>query len=104
MNEVNDMLVIEKSDEILEDTNESPGCNDTLNCFMIFILFSLPKTRDLGGICDCLVNMLVVQYCKESLSRISTCYEQHFMNSSCKLFNSLSFIKPNYGPDNPSRF
>ena len=60
MNEVNDILVIEKSDEILEDTNESPACNDTLNCFMIFILFRLPKTRDLAGICDCLVNLLVL--------------------------------------------
>ena len=29
VNEVNDILVIEKSDEILEDMNESPGCYDT---------------------------------------------------------------------------
>ena len=29
VNEVNDILVIEKSDEILEDTNEPLGCNDT---------------------------------------------------------------------------
>ena len=31
VNEVNDILVMGHSDEILEDTVEPPGCNDTLS-------------------------------------------------------------------------
>ena len=83
MNEANDNLVIETSDDILEDTNEK--------CFMISTLFQLPNTRVLGSICDWLAIFLVVQYFKESLSRV---FQSH---------DSLSSIKLNYGPDNPSR-
>ena len=57
MNEVNDILVVEKSDEILKDTNEPSGCNDTYSS-----VSHLPKTRNLGGIRDWLVTLLVVQY------------------------------------------
>ena len=83
VNEANDNLVIETSDDILEDTNEK--------CFIICTLFQLPNTRVLGSICDWLAMFLVVQYFKESLSRV---FQSH---------DSLSSIKPNCGPDNPSR-
>ena len=106
VNEVNDILVMGNSDEILEDTVEPPGCNDTLSASWFVLCSTFQKQQILVDYATCWWICYWFSTSKKLCHEYCTCYvlRAAFYEFILRVVQSLSFIKPNYWPDNPSRF